>query len=211
MNDHIGRKLGNYQLVRKLGQGGYGEVYIAEHVHLKTQAAIKLLQHVQLPSEAEENFRKEAATIAKLDHPHIIRVFDYGIQDSTSTPYLVMDYAPNGTVRQRYQRGKILEPLHISSYVKQVAGALGSEHPDVAQSFHGLAEIYYRKWKKFEQAESLFQGAIAIYEKAQLLDHPELAQILRTYAILLSVLNRKTEAAEILERVKAIRAKHANN
>ncbi len=128
MNDHSGRKLGNYRLIRKLGQGGFGEVYLAEHVHLKTQAAIKMLQHVQLPSEAEENFRKEAATIAKLDHPHIIRVFDYGIQDSTSTPYLVMDYAPNGTVRQRYPRGKILEPLHILSYVIQVADALQYAH-----------------------------------------------------------------------------------
>ena len=49
MNDHVGRKLGNYQLMRKLGQGGFGEVYLAEHVHLKTQVAIKLLQHIQLP------------------------------------------------------------------------------------------------------------------------------------------------------------------
>jgi len=128
MNDHNGRKLGNYQLIRKLGHGGFGEVYLAEHVHLKTQAAIKLLQHVQLPSNEEEKFREEAQTIAKFDHRHIIRVIDYGIQDSTSTPYLVMDYAPNGTVRERYPRGKILEPLHILSYVIQVADALQYAH-----------------------------------------------------------------------------------
>jgi serine/threonine protein kinase len=128
MNDHSGRKLGNYLLIRKLGQGGFGEVYLAEHVHLKTLAAIKMLQHVQLPSNEEEKFREEAQTIAKLDHPHIIRVLDYGIQESTSTPYLVMDYAPNGTVRQRYPRGKILEPLHILSYVIQVADALQYAH-----------------------------------------------------------------------------------
>src|SRR5438552_11009132 len=98
MNDHSGRKLGNYRLIRKLGQGGFGEVYLAEHVHLKTQVAIKLLQHVQLPGNEEEKFRKEAQTIANLDHPNIIRVIDYDIEDSTNTPYLVMDYAPNGTV-----------------------------------------------------------------------------------------------------------------
>jgi tetratricopeptide (TPR) repeat protein len=88
---------------------------------------------------------------------------------------------------------------------------LGAEHPDVAQTFHGLAEIYFWKWKKIEQAESLLQRAIAIYEKAQLIDHLELAQILTTYANLLSYLNRKTEAAETLVRVKTIRAKHADD
>jgi tetratricopeptide (TPR) repeat protein len=88
---------------------------------------------------------------------------------------------------------------------------LGLEHRDVAQSLHGMAEIYFWKWKKIEQAESLLQRAIAIYEKVQLLDHLELAQILTTYANLLSYLNRKTEATEILERIKTIRAKHADD
>ena len=88
---------------------------------------------------------------------------------------------------------------------------LGPEHPAIAQTLYRLADIYYKRWKEFEQAESLFQRAIAIYEKAQLLDHPELAQILTTYANLLTYLNRKTDAAEVLARVKAIRAKHADN
>ncbi len=66
----------NYILIRKLGQGGFGEVWLGEHVHLKTPAAIKVLYQVQLPSDEEKKFRKEAATIAKLNHPHIIRVID---------------------------------------------------------------------------------------------------------------------------------------
>jgi tetratricopeptide (TPR) repeat protein len=87
---------------------------------------------------------------------------------------------------------------------------MGGEHPEVAQTLHGLAEIYFWKWKKFEEAEALLQRAIAIYAKAKLLDHPELAQLLMTYASLLSVIERKPQAAEVLERVKAIRAKHVN-
>jgi eukaryotic-like serine/threonine-protein kinase len=78
--------------------GGFAVVYLGEHVHLKTPAAIKVLHQVQLPSEEEEKFRNEASTIAKLNHQHIIKVLDYGIQDSTNTPFLVMGYAPKGNV-----------------------------------------------------------------------------------------------------------------
>jgi tetratricopeptide (TPR) repeat protein len=88
---------------------------------------------------------------------------------------------------------------------------LGPEHPAVAQTLYNLVDIYYRRWQKFELAEPLFQRAIAIYEKAQLMDHPELAHILRSYAILLSALNRNAEAKENSARAKAIRAKNANN
>jgi serine/threonine protein kinase len=108
MNDRIGLQLGNYRLVRELGHGGFGVVYLGEPVHLKTQAAIKVLHQVQLPSNEEEKFRKEASTIAKLKHPRIIRVLDYDIQESTNIPFLAMDYAPKGTVRQRYPRGTII-------------------------------------------------------------------------------------------------------
>ncbi len=79
--------------------GGFAEVYLAEHIHLQTQSAIKLL-HTQLAQEDMEYFRNEARTLARLVHPNIVRVFDFGIENRT--PYLVMDYAPNGTLRQRH-------------------------------------------------------------------------------------------------------------
>jgi serine/threonine protein kinase len=127
MNDRIGQLLGNYRLTRLLGQGGFAEVYLGEHVHLKTLAAIKVLHQVQLPSDEEEKFLREARTIANLKHKNIIGVLDFGIQESTSTPYLVMDYAPK-TLRQRYARGTKLSPLHILAYVEQVASALQYAH-----------------------------------------------------------------------------------
>ena len=128
MTNRIGQLLGNYRLTRRLGKGGFAEVYLGEHVHLKTLAAIKVLHQVQLTTDEEEKFRKEAYTIANLKHPHIIGVLDYGIQESTSTPFLVMDYAPKETLRQRYAAGTILSPLHILPYVKQVASALQYAH-----------------------------------------------------------------------------------
>src|SRR5713226_801388 len=128
MNDRTGQHLLNYILIRKLGQGGFGEVWLGEHVHLKTQVAIKVLYQVQLPSDEEEKFRKEAQTIANLKHSNIIRVLDYGIQESKSEPFLVMEYAPKGSLRERYPKGTVVSPHHILSYVNQVASALQYAH-----------------------------------------------------------------------------------
>src|SRR5437868_12309779 len=95
MSDRTGQQLGNYRLIRLLGQGGFAEVYLSEHIHLGTPAAIKLL-HTQLAGENIDVFRKEARTIAGLVHPHIVRVLEFGVEGET--PFLVMDYAPNGNV-----------------------------------------------------------------------------------------------------------------
>jgi thiamine transporter ThiT len=125
MADHSGQKLGNYRLLRLLGKGGFADVYLGEHIYLKTAAAIKVL-HTQLTSEDMEGFLNEARTIAHLVHPHIVRVTDFGIEGET--PFLVMDYAPNGTLRQRHPKGTQLPLSLIISYVKQIAGALQHAH-----------------------------------------------------------------------------------
>jgi serine/threonine protein kinase len=101
MPDRIGQQLGKYRLLRLLGRGGFAEVYQGEHIHLKTQVAIKVMQ-TQLTDDDLEHFLKEAQTIARLEHPHIVRVLYFDMQDNT--PFLVMDYAPNGTLRQRYPK-----------------------------------------------------------------------------------------------------------
>src|SRR5437867_731489 len=91
MTDRIGQKIGNYRLVRLLGQGGFAEVYLAEHLYLGSFAAIKLL-YVRVAQEDITQFQQEGRMLAALEHPHIVRVLDFGIEDST--PYLIMAYAP---------------------------------------------------------------------------------------------------------------------
>ena len=125
MADRMGQQLGNYRLLRLLGQGGFADVYLAEHLYLGTQAAIKVLQ-TRLLSDDVEYFRIEARTIANLEHPHIVRILDFGVE--SNIPYLVMSYAPNGTLRQRHPRGSRLPLASILPYVKQVADALEYAH-----------------------------------------------------------------------------------
>src|SRR5215469_4085937 len=108
MADWYGKQLGNYQLVKLLGKGGFAEFYLGEHIHLGTPAAIKILT-AKLSGEEESNFREEARTIAWLKHPNIVRVLEYGVQEGQ--PYLVMDYAQNGTLRQFFVKGRKYPPL----------------------------------------------------------------------------------------------------
>ncbi|HLI70075.1 MAG TPA: protein kinase [Ktedonobacteraceae bacterium] len=121
----IGQQFGNYRLVNLLGQGGFADVYLGEHIHLKTQAAIKILR-TRLASDDREKFLNEARTIAHLEHPNIIRVWDFGIE--RGLPYLVMTRAVNGTLRQLYPKGSQLTLAEIMPYVKQVANALHYAH-----------------------------------------------------------------------------------
>jgi eukaryotic-like serine/threonine-protein kinase len=123
--DRLGQQLGNYRLVSLLGQGGYAEVYLGQHVRLNQKAAIKVL-HAHLTEQESEHFQQEAQTIATLVHPGIVRVFDYDVQDGV--PFLVIDYAPNGTLRHRYPKGSLVPLPVIVSTVKQVADALQYAH-----------------------------------------------------------------------------------
>src|SRR5712691_4653196 len=125
MNDRVGQQFGNYRLVSLLGQGGYAEVYLGQHVRLNQQAAIKVL-HTYLTGSEAEHFQQEAQTIATLVHPAIVRVFDYDVREGV--PFLVMDYAPHGSLRRRYPKGNLVPLPQSVSCVKQVADALQYAH-----------------------------------------------------------------------------------
>src|ERR1051326_439237 len=125
MADRVGQQFGNWRLVRKLGEGGFAEVYLGEQVYLKNQAAIKILL-THLTQQEIQDFTHEAKTVANLKHHNIIKVLDFGVQ--AGTPYLVMDYAPNGTLRQRHPMGQPVPLPNVLTYARQIADALQYAH-----------------------------------------------------------------------------------
>lgn len=125
MTDYVGQQLGNYRIVRLLGEGGFADVYLGEQVYLNTSAAIKIL-HTQLNEANLQDFIKEAQRVATLKHPHIVRVLDFGVDKNT--PFLVMDYAPKGSLRQRHKEGTVVPLARVVTYTKAIAEALQFSH-----------------------------------------------------------------------------------
>jgi len=91
------------------------------------QVAIKVL-HTRLDQNFQAGFLQEAETIAGLRHPLIIRIFDFGIESGDNTPYLIMEYAKHGTLRNRHQRGSIIPLATVASYINQIAQSLQYAH-----------------------------------------------------------------------------------
>lgn len=125
MMDRVGSKLGNYQLIKRIGSGGYATVYLGEHVYLRTFSAIKIF-NAPVSEEDTPDFLREARTIASLEHPHIIQVYDCGVE--RHIPFLVMKYAPGGTMRQRYAKGTKVSLRKVVYYIEQIAAALQYAH-----------------------------------------------------------------------------------
>jgi predicted ATPase/serine/threonine protein kinase/DNA-binding CsgD family transcriptional regulator len=125
MLERLDQRLGNYRLIQLLGKGTFSDVYLGEHLYLSTPAAIKVLRS-RVDSPTLDDFLCEARLISQLVHPHIIRVFDFGLE--AEAPFLVMDYAPYGNLREMHPAGSIVSLPVIVSYVMALASALQHAH-----------------------------------------------------------------------------------
>jgi serine/threonine protein kinase len=120
-----GQRLGKYQLIKRLGEGGFAEVFLAEHQYLKHHVAIKVLT-IPLNQKEAAKFLQEAQTMVALKHPHIVGCSDFDIEQGV--PFLVMDYVPGGTLRDRHPEGIIVPRTDVVNYVGQVAEGLQYAH-----------------------------------------------------------------------------------
>lgn len=129
-NIFIGKQIGNYRIDREIASGGFGGVYLAQHIFLTARfVAIKMLHAIHLGSQEErEGFLQEAQWLEKLKHPHILPLYDVGIHEGI--PYLIAEYAQNGSLRDRLRRAG-LQPLPVNealTILSQVGQALQHAH-----------------------------------------------------------------------------------
>ena len=128
MANLIGKSLGRYHILEQLGEGGMATVYKAYDTRLETDVAVKVIRTENLaPSTLERSlkrFEREAKALARLTHPNIVKVTDFG--EDEDKPYLVMEYLPGGTLKQKL--GKPMPWNESISILLPIARALDFAH-----------------------------------------------------------------------------------
>ncbi|MEJ2750257.1 MAG: serine/threonine-protein kinase, partial [Anaerolineae bacterium] len=126
MTELIGKNLGSYRILEQIGVGGMATIYKAYQPGMDRYVAIKVLPHYLATDEQfVERFRREAQAIAKLEHAHILPVFDYGEHEGTT--YIAMRYVEAGTLKEHMAQGQM--PLgEISRVIGQISSALDYAH-----------------------------------------------------------------------------------
>ncbi len=134
----IGEHLGHYHILEKIGSGGMGEVYLARDEHLDREVAIKVLSEGTLAEEnARGNFRREALTLSKLNHPNIATVYDFDCDQETD--FLVTEYVPGMSLNEQLAKGPLPEDeiLQLSTQLVEgmvAAHDVGIVHRDLKPS-----------------------------------------------------------------------------
>ncbi|HYG73396.1 MAG TPA: protein kinase [Planctomycetota bacterium] len=120
-------QLGNYKLLKKLGEGGMGAVYLAEDLAVQRKVAVKVLpkKHAENP-EFLQRFKREAQATGKLNHPNIVMAYSVGEQDGQH--FFAMEYCEGKPLDSILKKERLLEPLEATRIVLQVARGLQHAH-----------------------------------------------------------------------------------
>ncbi len=123
--ERVEQRLGTYRLTQLIGTGAFTDIYLSTHIYLNSHVAIKV-PHGPFDAHTLDSFLTEAHLLINLVHPHIVRIIDFGID--ADTPYLVMDYAPGGNLRQLHPPGTVVPLSTVVAYVSAIASALQYAH-----------------------------------------------------------------------------------
>ena len=121
---------GRYRIVKQLGEGGVGAVFLVQHVHTDERLALKVL-HTQVAMDPStiERFRTEARAPARIDSDHIVRVTDADVaQEIGGAPFLVMDFLRGRDLGGEVEVRHKLHPKEVVLYLRQTARALDKAH-----------------------------------------------------------------------------------
>ena len=120
--------VGSYRIIGKIGEGGMGAVYLAEHTLIGRQAAIKVLQReMSHRQDLVTRFFNEARAATAVKHPGIVEIYDFGYHTDGSA-YIVMEYLEGETLAARLRRTGTQPAVRVVALGRQVAGALGAAH-----------------------------------------------------------------------------------
>jgi eukaryotic-like serine/threonine-protein kinase len=124
----LGQAVGSYRITGRIGEGGMGAVYLAEHSLLGRTAAIKVL-HPELSHQPDivERFFNEARSASAIRHPGIVEIFDFGYAKDDSA-YIVMEHLAGESLRERLDASITLDPERAASIGRQIASALQAAH-----------------------------------------------------------------------------------
>ena len=129
---HKGFFLGSYRLLRPLGKGGMGAVFLAQHEMMRRQCAIKVLPQTQIDKHSSvlERFYVEAQAVASLDHQNIVRAYDVSkeVKDSKEIHYLVMEYVEGQDAQAMVQESGLLDYVQAAEIIRQTANGLAHAH-----------------------------------------------------------------------------------
>lgn len=128
---HRGFHLGTHRILRPLGQGGMSKVWLAEHELMRRRCAIKILpSRYQNDPDLLRRFHLEAQAIAKLDHPHIVRAYDFNkdVRWGKEIHYLVMEYIDGPDLRQMIDESGPLDYRKAAEFIRQAADGLAHAH-----------------------------------------------------------------------------------
>lgn len=117
-----------YRILSKLGEGGMGQVLLAEHVHLRRKCAIKFL-HADLAANpaAMKRFYREAENASRIDHPNVVKMYDFG-EAGNGSVYLAMEFVEGESLQKRIERQSSMPRDLLASIIRQTALALQAAH-----------------------------------------------------------------------------------
>lgn len=120
------RRVGPYRILKALGRGGMGVVYLAQHEQLERQVAIKMIRTDAQVSDAQlARFQTEATAVARLQHPGVVQIF--GMSKHKGSPYLILEYVPGGTLESRLA-GQPLPARQAAAILVKLARAIQAAH-----------------------------------------------------------------------------------
>ncbi|MGH7713661.1 MAG: serine/threonine-protein kinase, partial [Gemmatimonadaceae bacterium] len=117
-----------YHIIERIGLGGMGQVFLAEHVRMKRKSALKVMREA-LTSDpiAVSRFHREAENASQINHPNVAAVYDFG-ETSNGLVYIAMEYIPGESLSEIIEQEGALNPARVADIIAQAADALSAAH-----------------------------------------------------------------------------------